>query len=91
MGIFLLPQLIYGGKASRWLLKFDFPDFFSLSFNEKHFSNTNETKNLSQRFWCPSLITGREKLQQDPDQKGLVVLDVFRGQINEESRDHQHD
>ena len=33
-------QLIYGGKTTRNLQKFRFPKEFSLSVNEKHFSNT---------------------------------------------------
>ena len=36
-------QLIYGGKTERSLPKFKFPNEFSLSVNEKHFSNTKES------------------------------------------------
>ena len=35
-------QLIYAGKTAASYPKFDFPSYFSLSANEKHFSNTNE-------------------------------------------------
>ena len=36
---FLSMQLIYGGKTAASYPKFDFPFSFSLSANEKHFSN----------------------------------------------------
>ena len=40
---FLPFQLIYNGKTTQSLPKIDFPDGFSLSVNEKHFSNTQES------------------------------------------------
>ena len=43
---FLPMQLIYGGKTTQSLPKFKFPSSFSLSVNEKHFSNTNESITL---------------------------------------------
>ena len=76
-GKFLPPQLIYGDKISRCLPKFEFTDSFSLSFNENHFSKTNETKKLIAEVLAPYLDNERGKLQLDPDQKGLVVLDFF--------------
>ena len=42
-GKFLLMQLIYGGKTTQSLLRFQFPSGFSLSVNEKHYSNSNES------------------------------------------------
>ena len=42
-GSFLPFQLIYKGKTTQSLPKIDFPDGFSLSVNEKHFSNTQES------------------------------------------------
>ena len=40
---FLSMQLIYGGKTLQSLPRFKFSDSFSLSANEKHFSNTSES------------------------------------------------
>ena len=40
---FLPMQLIYKGKTSQSFPKITFPDGFSLSANEKHFSNTDES------------------------------------------------
>ena len=42
-GSFLPFQLICKGKTTQSLPKIDFPDGFSLSVNEKHFSNTQES------------------------------------------------
>ena len=43
---FLPIQLIYGGKTLQSLPRFEFPKAFSLSANEKHFSNTTESLKL---------------------------------------------
>ena len=40
---FLPFQLIYQGKTTQSLPKIDFSDGFSLSVNEKHFNNTQES------------------------------------------------
>ena len=42
-GNFLPMQLIYGGKTVQSLPRFQFPNSFSLSVNEKHYSNTQES------------------------------------------------
>ena len=40
----ILPkQVIYGGKTQRSLSRVKFPDSFSFSANEKHFTNTQES------------------------------------------------
>ena len=41
-GEFLAIQLIYGGKTIESLPRYKFPEGFSLSVNEKHFSNRME-------------------------------------------------
>ena len=40
-------QLIYNGKTQRSLPKVKFPDSFSLSADEKHFSDTQESLKLT--------------------------------------------
>ena len=50
---FLSMQLIYGGKTKQSLPKVNFPDSFSLSVNEKHFSNTNESLKLIEDIITP--------------------------------------
>ena len=87
-GKFLPMQLIYGGKTSRSLPNFKFPDSFSLSFNEKHYSNTEETIKLIDEILTPYLDEERTKLGLEPDHKGLVVMDAFKGQSNDIAYTH---
>ena len=42
-GEFLPIQLIYGGQATKRLPRYQFSAGFSLSVNEKHFSNNKES------------------------------------------------
>ena len=42
-GEFLPIQLSYRGKTTQRLPRYQFPEVFSLSVNEKHFSNSKET------------------------------------------------
>ena len=42
-GEFLPIQLVYGGKMLQSLPRYHFPNSFSLSVNEKHYSNRNES------------------------------------------------
>ena len=42
-GEFLPIQLSYGGKTTQRLPRYQFPEVFSLSVNEKHLSNSKET------------------------------------------------
>ena len=46
-------QLIYGGKNTRNLPKFKFPKEFSLSVNEKNFSNTQESLKILREIVIP--------------------------------------
>ena len=48
-GDFLPMQLIYGCKTSQSLPRYRFPKGFCLSFNPKHFSNTNESIKVLER------------------------------------------
>ena len=49
---FLPMQLIYGGKTESFP-KLKFPDSFSLSTNEKHFSNSQESLKLIEKSSLP--------------------------------------
>ena len=46
-------QLIYGGKTTRSLPKFKFPKEFSLSINENHLSNTQESLKIFREIVIP--------------------------------------
>ena len=77
-------QLIYGGKTERSLPKFKFPADFSLSMNEKHFSNTKESLKILREVIIPYLVKKRKEEKLSSDHPTLLILDVFRGQLTEE-------
>ena len=86
-GKFLPMQLIYGGKTQQSLPRYQFPSGFSLSVNEKHFSNTTESIKLLKEIIIPYVKKEREAKGLGEDQKALVVMDVFTGQMTSEVRD----
>ena len=76
-GEFLPMQLIYGGKTSQSLPRFEFPSGFLLSANPKHFSNTHESLKCLKEIIKPYV----KLLKCSVDQKALVIMDVFTGQM----------
>ena len=48
-GKFLPMQLIYGGKTTKSLPRFKFPNDFSLSVNKTHYSNEKEALQINRR------------------------------------------
>lgn len=84
----ILPmQLIYGGKTKQSLPKFEFPSSFSLSVNEKHFSNTTESIKLIEEVIVPYVVAQRKSLSLDENYYALLILDVFSGQMTEEVKE----
>lgn len=81
---FLPIQLIYGGKTEQSLPRFKFPDGFSLSANPTHYSNTTESIKIIEEIISPYLKEERATLKLPPDQKGLLIMDVFTGQMTSE-------
>lgn len=77
-------QLIYGGKTEQSLPRFKFPDGFSLSANPTHYSNTTESIKIIEEIISPYLKEERATLKLPPDQKGLLIMDVFTGQMTSE-------
>ena len=75
-------QLIYGGKTSKSLPRAKFPESFCLSVNEKHYSNEKESLKFFKEVIIPHLERERERLNL-PNQRGLIVMDVFRGQVTD--------
>ena len=71
-------QLIYGGKTSQSLSKFNFPDSFS---------NTAESLKFLEDIIIPYLNTG-EKLEVSKDQYALLILDIFSGQMTEHVKEN---
>ena len=77
-------QLIYGGKTNQSLPRFKFPDTFSLSVNEKHYSNTEESLKLLNEVIIPYVEKVRSLGEISEDQHALVIMDVFTGQMTSE-------
>uniref|UniRef100_A0A1X7USG5 DDE-1 domain-containing protein n=1 Tax=Amphimedon queenslandica TaxID=400682 RepID=A0A1X7USG5_AMPQE len=83
-GNFLPMQIIYSGKTKASLPRsFQFPQGFSLCYNEKHWSNEETTLNLIKTIVKPYVVSKRQELKLAPTQKALMVWDVFRGQMTE--------
>ena len=66
---------------SQSLPRFEFPSGFSLSANPKHFSNTDESLKFLKEIIKPCVEKQRELLKCSVDQKALVIMDVFTGQM----------
>ena len=77
-------QLIYGGKTSQSLPRYRFSKGFCLSFNPKHFSNTNESIKFLKEIITLYVVEQRKLLKCQVDQKALVIMDVFTGQMTAE-------
>ena len=81
-GSFLPMQLIYGGKTSKSLPRVKFPDTFTLSVNPKHYSNETESIKFFEEVIIPYIEAERERLGL-PEQRPLVLMDVFLGQMTD--------
>ena len=74
-GKFLPMQVIYAGKTKASQPRgFVFPKKFCSSQNEKHWSNE------------PYIIQEKENLGLPPQQRALIIWDVFKGQTTEAVR-----
>ena len=73
-----LPMLpIYGGKTTKSLLRFKFPNDFSLSVSKTHYSMKKEACKLIEEILVPYI----QQENLPVSQKALVIMDVFSGQI----------
>ena len=84
---FLPTQLIYGGKTEQSLPRFKFPTEFSTSMNPTHYSNATESIKLIEEIIVPYLKEERKKLRLEISHKGLLIMDVFTGQMTTEVLD----
>ena len=66
---FLPMQLIHCGKTQRSLRRVSFPDPFSLSANEKHFSSAKESLKLIDEMITPYVEKEREILDHGRSNK----------------------
>ena len=82
-GLFLPPQLIYSGKTTKSLPRVEFPSSFSLSVNEKHYSNETESIKVLEEIVIPYVIKERRSLLLPSSQPALLIMDVFKGQMTD--------
>ena len=74
-------QLVYGGKTRKCLPHFKFPEKLSLSYNETHYSNEKEACKFIEEILQPYIKKVIEGENLPVDQKSLVIMDVFKGQV----------
>ena len=74
-------QLVYGGKTRKCLPQFKFPEKLSLSYNETHYSNEKEACKFIEEILQPYIKNVIEGENLPVDQKSLVIMDVFKGQV----------
>ena len=58
--------------------RINFPQYFSLSANIKHFSNTQESLKLLYEIIIPYVEKERDKLNLDKKQPELLIIDDFQ-------------
>ena len=80
-GDFLPMQLIYRGKTKKCLPRFKFPEKFSLSYNETHYSNEKEACKFIEEILKPYIKQVIERDNLPIDQTALVIMDLFKGQV----------
>ena len=83
-GTFLPIQLIYGGKTKKSLPRYKFPSSFSLSVNKTHYSNEKEALKFLREIILPYVEKVKTTMKLKPDQKALLIFDVFKGQMTED-------
>ena len=75
-------QLIYGGKTEQSLPRgVRFPNNFSLSVNQKHYSNEKEALKYLEEVIIPYVEMERERLGVGKEQAAELIQDVFKGQM----------
>ena len=81
-GSFLPVQIIYAGKTKASQPRdVRFPPGFCLTQNPTHWSNEEETFKLVREIINPYIVKKRIELKLPETQKGLIIWDVFKGQM----------
>ena len=76
-------QLIYKGKTKRSLPKFKFPNSFSVTFTENHWSNTDKSVEFFEEIISPYLGKVKKENRCPNEQYSLIVMDTFKAQDND--------
>lgn len=82
-GVLLAPQLIYAGKTNRCHAQYDFPDSWCITHTTNHWSNEETMLEYCDAIIAPYLSQKRK----NPNQKALIILDVFAAHRCESVRD----
>ena len=79
-GSFLPIQLIYSGQTKRSIPKYDFPDFFDVTFTLNHWSNYEKCVRLFEKIILTYLKAKKEEFGYPKEHYSLIVMDTFKGQ-----------
>ena len=83
-GKFLPIQLFYGGNTTQSIPKVVFPKNFSLSANPSHYSNSEESFKFLKEIVIPYVDNERCQLKLPKEQKAMMMMDAFTGQMTED-------
>ena len=72
-----------GGKTTQNLPKLKFSSSFSLSANPTHYSNENEACKMIEEIIAPYVKNVPKRYKFAADQKALLTMDVFIGQMTQ--------
>jgi len=83
-GQFLPMQLIYQGTTNRCLPKgVEFPDDWNVTYTKNHWSNEEKAIEHLEKVVFPYLKKQKAELKLTEEQKGMLIFDVFKGQVTE--------
>ena len=82
-GDFLPVQLIYKGKTPRSLPSYKFPSDWHVTFTDNHWSNEVTMLEYINKILVPYIEKKRSDLKLKPDQRALVLFDVFKAQCTD--------
>ena len=76
-------QLIYQGKTSACLLRYQFRDDWHVTCTPNHWSNEDKMEYI-EKIIIPYKDSKRKELKVSSDQPALAIYDVFKGQQTED-------
>ena len=83
-GQFLPMQLIYQGTTNRCLPKgVELPDDLNVNYTKNHWSNEEKAIEHLEKVVFPYLKKQKAELKLTDEQKGMLIFDVFIGQVTE--------
>ena len=83
-GDFLPIQLVYQGKTTRCLPKYQFSSDWDIIFTANHWCNEFTMCQYIDKIILPYLSIKRKELKLTPEQPAVMIFDNFKGQCTEE-------